>query len=310
MVLGLVKEYWDFNMGATGKAPTAGCTSLGRSVVIETRSDKRVAIVTGGGSGIGRAVALGLAEDDVAVVIADIDGYSASDVAVEVLSNGGVAAACVGDMSEEDDISAVMESTMNDFGRLDILHNNVASVGKRGLTRAEGDFLDSDVSVWDGTMAVNLRGPMLATKLAIPLMLAGGGGAIVNTASVSGLTGEHDRFAYGASKSGLIALTRHTATRFGKAGIRCNAIAPGLIATPATRAGLTDKQFGLYERHHLTPYIGTPEDVANLVVFLASDRARFITGQVICVDGGFLAHAPTFADFAPSISADGSQGGF
>lgn len=261
----------------------------------------KVAIVSGAASGIGRAVAIALAHEGASVVVGDLNGNGAAAVAEEIVAAGGRAIAHGADMSDEPVIEDIVRDTRERFGRLDILHNNMASVGAAGLTRQDVDLVGMDAVVWDRTMEVNLRGPMLASKHVIPVMLASGGGSIINTASISGMTGERDRFAYGASKAGLIALTRHIATRYGKSRIRCNAVAPGLIATRATKKVLTAAQFVTYERHHLTPYVGEPEDVAHLVVFLASDKARFITGQVICVDGGLLAHAPTFADLAEGM---------
>jgi len=147
--------------------------------------------------------------------------------------------------------------------------------------------------VWQRTFAVNLLGPALGCKHAIPRLLERGGGAIVNTSSAAGKVGDLTRSAYGASKAALESLTRHVATQYGKRGIRCNAIAPGVIATPALAANVPPAQIALYERSHLTPRLGRPEDVAAAVVFLASDDGAFVTGQTLRVDGGLLAHHPT-----------------
>jgi NAD(P)-dependent dehydrogenase (short-subunit alcohol dehydrogenase family) len=138
---------------------------------------------------------------------------------------------------------------------------------------------------------------MLACKYAIPRMRARGGGSIINMSSGSGLTGALSPTAYGVSKAGIITLTEYVATQHGKEGIRCNAIAPGLIVTPATASSYASGPFGeMMLRHHLTPRLGTAADIASCVVFLASDEAAFITGQVIRVDGGMHSHAPYYAD--------------
>ena len=184
------------------------------------------------------------------------------------------------------------------FGGLDLLHNNAATSDPAVMSR-DAAVADLTVEVWDRVLAVNLRGPMLGCKHAIPRLLERGGGAIVNTSSVSGLVGDLSRSAYGVSKAGLDSLTRYVATQYGKQGIRCNAIAPGVIETPALVANVPAEQIAAYERSHLTARLGQPEDVAAAVVFLASDAGAFVTGQTLRVDGGLLAHHPTFAEFLP-----------
>lgn len=144
-------------------------------------------------------------------------------------------------------------------------------------------------------MAVNLRGPMLGCKHAIPHMIERGGGAIVQTSSASGLRGDLSRAAYSASKAGLDSLTRSVATRYGKQGVRCNSIVPGVIATPAGEAQIPAEQLEAYLQSTLTSRLGLPEDIVAAVVFPASDGALFITGQTISIDGGALAHHPTVA---------------
>jgi NAD(P)-dependent dehydrogenase (short-subunit alcohol dehydrogenase family) len=145
-------------------------------------------------------------------------------------------------------------------------------------------------------MRINLRGTMLACRAAIPRMRARGGGSIINMSSGSGLTGALAPTAYGVSKAGIITLTQYVATQHGKEGIRCNAIAPGLIVTEAASSYASGPFGEMMLRHHLTPRLGTPGDIAAAVAFLASDEAAFITGQLISVDGGLLAHAPYHAD--------------
>jgi NAD(P)-dependent dehydrogenase (short-subunit alcohol dehydrogenase family) len=258
--------------------------------------DGRVAIVTGAASGIGRATAHALAAAGAAVVVADLAGDGAKRVADEVEAAGGRALAQPVDVADEASVVAMIEAALERFGRLDVLHNNAAATDP-ALLGGDLELTDMDVSVWDRTLEVNLRGPMLGCKHAIPHMLERGSGAIVNTSSAAGLAGDLVRAAYGASKAGLDSLTRYVATQYGKRGIRCNAIAPGVIETPALAANVPREQIDAYERSHLTPRLGRPEDIARAVVFLASDDAAFITGQVISVDGGLLAHHPSYSDF-------------
>jgi NAD(P)-dependent dehydrogenase (short-subunit alcohol dehydrogenase family) len=150
-------------------------------------------------------------------------------------------------------------------------------------------------------MHINLRGTMLACKYAIPHLRAQGGGSIINISSGAALSGSLAYTAYGVSKAGIITLTQYVATQHGKEGIRCNAIAPGLIVTPAAEGRYAQGEFReMMLRHHLTPRLGTPADIAAAVTYLASDRAAFITGQVISVDGGLSAHTPFYADFNSS----------
>jgi NAD(P)-dependent dehydrogenase (short-subunit alcohol dehydrogenase family) len=263
----------------------------------------RVAIVTGGGSGIGRASALALAREGAAVVVADLSEERAKGVAAEIDAAGGRAYAQAADVSDEASVVAMVDAAVTRFGQLDILHNNAAATDWSVLG-GDGELAQLELAIWERTLAVNLRGVLLGCKHAIPRLLARGGGAIVNTSSASGLTGDLVRTAYGVSKAGVDGLTRYVATQYGKRGIRCNAIAPGVIETPALRQNVPPEQVALFERHHLTPRLGTPEDVANAVVFLASDDAAFITGQIISVDGGLLAHHPTVAE----VRAIGERG--
>jgi NAD(P)-dependent dehydrogenase (short-subunit alcohol dehydrogenase family) len=259
------------------------------------RLEGRVAIVTGGGSGIGRATALALAREGAAVLVADVSGERADQVAREVAAAGGRAHAHAADVADEAAVAGMVAAAVARLGGLDILHNNAAATDWSVLG-GDGEIASLDLAIWERSLAVNLRGPFLGCKHAIPEMLKRGRGAIVNTSSASGLTGDLVRTAYGVSKAGVDGLTRYVATQYGKRGIRCNAIAPGVIETPALRQNVPAEQVALFERHHLTPRLGTPEDIAAAVVFLVSDDAAFITGQVISVDGGLLSHHPTVAE--------------
>ncbi|MDW3215289.1 MAG: glucose 1-dehydrogenase [Ilumatobacteraceae bacterium] len=255
----------------------------------------RVAVVTGAGSGIGLSTVRRLAEEGMSVVVGDIDRTSAEEVAEQLRADGFEASAIVADVADENQVASLVASTIERYGQIDVLHNNAGAVELDTIGR-DGDIRRLDIDVWDRTMAVNLRGVMLCTKHASPHMVEAGRGSIINTSSGSGLTGHSTRSAYGASKAGVNMFTQYTATAFGRDGIRCNAIAPGLIMTPAAERNLTESDVDMFSRHALTRRLGTPEDIAAMVAFLASDEAGFITGQVISVDGGALAHSPTYAE--------------
>ena len=246
--------------------------------------DKR-AIVTGGASGIGRASALALARHGARVVVADIDGDGAAQVAREIAAAGGAAVPTGTDVSDEAAVAAMVASAVRAFGRLDVLHNNAALTSPEVLAR-DTTVTEMSIEVWDRTLAVNLRSQMLTCKHAIPAMLQSGGGSIINMSSGAANIGDVTRVAYGVSKAGVQALTRYVATAHGKQGIRANAIVPGLVLTPAVTAQLPADMLAFYEETNLTPYVGLPEDLASVVVFLASDDARYVTGQMIAVDGG------------------------
>lgn len=166
-----------------------------------------------------------------------------------------------------------------------------------GELGADEDAITTPLELWDVTMNVNLKGYLLACRHALPHMIAGGGGSIINMSSGSGLAGDNVRIAYGTSKGAIATMTQYIATQHGKQGVRCNAIAPGMMADK----GLREAAPRLYEiniRHSLTPRGGHPDDIAALVAFLGSDDSGFITGQIIAVDGGLLAHQPQMLDAA------------
>jgi NAD(P)-dependent dehydrogenase (short-subunit alcohol dehydrogenase family) len=235
-----------------------------------------------------------MAREGASVVVADINGPGAEAAAARLSDAGGRAIAVATDVSKEADVVTLMDRVMSEFGRIDILHNNAADLSPDTFMHDNG-ILEMDAGVWDRTMAVNLRGPMLGCKHAIPHMLEGGGGAIVNTASVSALIGETTHLAYSCSKAGLLALTRHVANMFGGQGIRINSVAPGLMLTETAKERLDERELAAFRAERLLENAATPDDVANLIFFLASDQAACITGQTYVLDGGTLAKRPRMA---------------
>jgi NAD(P)-dependent dehydrogenase (short-subunit alcohol dehydrogenase family) len=261
--------------------------------MIMGRLDGKIAIITGAASGIGRATARRVAAEGARTVVADLDAAGAQEVAGKITAAGGLGTAVQMDLGDTLSVRAMVDAAVAAYGGLDILHNNAAAT--RLAATQDGPVSAADPDVWDETMRINLRGTMVAIQAAVPHMIARGGGSVINTASGSGLTGDLRNPAYGASKAALINLSRYVATEFGKQGVRCNAISPGfiVISEKPGREGVAATML----RHALTPRLGRPEDVAAMVVFLASDESAFITGQNICVDGGMLAHQPYVADF-------------
>ncbi len=256
----------------------------------------RVAIVTGAASGIGAAAAQELASCGAKVVVADVNEDGAGWVAEAIIAAGGVAAPHEVELADESSIEGLVAAAAGLFGGVDILHNNAAASNPEIMGR-DMDVLGMDAAVWDAAFAVNLRAQMLMCKYVLPHMIAKGKGVVVNMSSNSALAGDLSRVAYGASKGGVNALTLYVATMYGKQGVRCNAISPGLVMTTAAETNLTDFDRKVFQDSHLTPEICRPGDVAKLVAFLASDDSAFITGEIIRIDGGMLSHTPVYAQY-------------
>lgn len=257
---------------------------------MEVLADK-VAIVTGAGGGIGRPTALLLARSGACVVAADIDVNAAQETAAQIERAGGRARAVGADITLETDVRNMVAAALDAFGGVDILVNNAALGSPQ-----DHDILTMDLDVWNRVVGGNSGGTMLCCKHAIPAMIARGGGAVVNISSGAALTGQLSQAAYNASKAAVISLTQSVATMYGRQGIRCNAIAPGLILHQRLAAGFPDAFVEMDKNNVLTPYQGRPEDIANAVLFLTSEASHFITGQVLPVDGGLLAHSPFYAE--------------
>jgi NAD(P)-dependent dehydrogenase (short-subunit alcohol dehydrogenase family) len=242
----------------------------------------KVAVVAGGAGGIGTASSVRLAEEGASVVVGDLDGDAAAAVAEQITAAGGRAVAVSVDIADEGAVASLIDAAVEAYGGLDLLHCNAAALDP-AVVGQDTDVETIDLDVFDRTLAVNLRGHVLCTRLAIPRIVERGGGAIAYTSSAAAYIGEPERPAYALAKSGLTALTRHVASRWGKQRVRANAVAPGLVLTPAVRAGsMADHVIARVPHTRL----GEPSDIAAAVAFLLSDDAAWINGQVLSVDGG------------------------
>lgn len=253
----------------------------------------KVAVITGGANGMGEAVAHDLASKGATVVIADRDGERTPLVEKEIRAEGGDAHGFVVDVTKEDVVKDLVADVVSRWGRIDVLDNNAAALE---LTAEDPDVVNLSADILMRTLQGNVLGPFLCSKYVIPVMIENGGGSIINMASVAGLTGDLSLSAYQLSKAAVIQLTRAVATQYGKQAVRCNAIAPATILTRNVDAYMPDDYRETYIRNSLTTYLGTPDDVAHLVTFLASDASRYMTGHVIPVDGGICAALPIVAE--------------
>ncbi len=255
-----------------------------------SRLRDKVACITGAGSGIGRASALRFAAEGARVLVTDLRGDAAEAVAAEIDAAGGIAHALAVDVGVESQLAAMIDTTLARFGRIDILFNNAVDTSGKG--RADKDFLAFDAARFFEIVRVNVLGGVLASKLAIPHMLGQGGGSILFTSSGSSLGGDVAQFSNGASKAMVNWYVQTIAASFGKRGIRCNAILPGVVETPAMKAWANPAMNAAFLDLSNCPRLGQPDDIASLALFLASDEAAYINGTLMRADGGMSCTVP------------------
>ena len=249
--------------------------------------DGKSALITGGGGGIGRATALAFAREGARVAVADLMAEAARETVAQVNASGGQAISLSGDVSRDADVRAMIDAVVGTYGRLDCAFNNA------GIAGWQVDAILKKTAEWseeafDRMIAVNLKGVWLCMRHELPQMQAQGGGAIVNTGSIAGLVGLPNSSAYVAAKHGVVGLTKTAALEYAEANIRVNAVCPGYIRTPMTEPSMQLRGAAILAQTPLKR-MGNPEEIAEMVVWLCSDRASYVSGAAYNVDGGWMA---------------------
>lgn len=265
------------------------------------RLEGKVAVISGTAGGIGAATARRLSSEGAKVVLADINIEGAEKTAQSIRDAGGEVMVHYLDLAEESSIAALIAAAIAQYGQIDVLFNNAADTRYDTMLHdASVEFMDPDL--WDGVFRINTRGTMLMIKHTLPHMIRKGGGSIINTSSGASLRADLFRVAYASSKAAINVLSEYVAAQYGKKGIRCNVVSPGLVVTENTEMN-QGHNLDLYLAHHLTPRLGRPDDLAAMVALLASDDGKFITAQIIPVDGGISTHFPHVAETRGGVDA-------
>ena len=256
------------------------------------RLSGKVAIVTGSTSGIGIGIAKVYAKEGAQVIICGRREARGQEVVDEIVAEGGKASYHHMDITQAESIEALMADTAKEYGKIDILVNNAANVALK-----DGRVDELTLEMFDDIVQSDLRGTFYAIKCALPFMLENGGGSIVNIGSMASCGGDLGSTAYACAKAGVDILTQYTAQQYGKQGIRCNCIRPGLIVTPQNEAKVPQALKDIFMGSIMVNRYGCPEDIAHAAVYFGSDESAYVTGQIINVDGGMNSHAPTVAQF-------------
>jgi NAD(P)-dependent dehydrogenase (short-subunit alcohol dehydrogenase family) len=251
------------------------------------RLENKVAVIAGGATGIGAESARRLASEGASVIVGDVNVEGAKETAAGIMDAGGTATPFAFDLADEELVAALIQSAVDTYGGIDLLHANGAALD---LTVPDTDVVDIDIDVWEQTLRVNLRGYLFCMRHAIPHMLRGGGGAIVCTSSAAAVMALPNMPAYMASKAGINALIRHVAARWGKEGIRCNGVSPaGLIRSPSMERNTRPEYIEAAAASAMSPRsLGEPADIAGAVAYLLSDDASWVNGQIISVGGNVV----------------------
>ena len=256
------------------------------------RLKDKVAIITGSTSGIGAAMARLFAKEGATVVICGRRERRGNALAQEIKKNGGKAMYHFLDLTQPETITALFADTKEKLGKIDVLVNNAAAIGL-----PDGTVEEVTLEMWDAIFQSDLRGAFIATREVLPYLKENGGGSIVNIGSMASTGGDLGATAYSAAKAGVDMLTKSVALQYGKQGVRCNCIRPGLIVTPQNEPYLPQFTKEVFLDNVAGTRYGRPEDIANMALFLASDESAYVTGQIFDVDGGISCHVATVAQF-------------
>jgi NAD(P)-dependent dehydrogenase (short-subunit alcohol dehydrogenase family) len=250
------------------------------------RFENKVAVVAGGATGIGADTSRRLASEGACVVVGDLNFDGAGATTKTIVDGGGTAVAVHFDLGDEASVAALMQTAVDIYGGLDVLHCNGADTSKG--TDVDTNAVEVPIELWDHLIRVNLRGYLFCLRYAIPHMLRRGGGAIVCTTSDGVFLGRPHGVANYAAKAGVMSLVRHVATRWGKEGIRCNSVSPGMIESEAARQGMKPDAVEYFHSVVRGPRVGQPADIAAAVAYFLSDDAEYVTGQCLSVNGGII----------------------